>query len=315
MSAKNEGALLALRQHHRVRRISLTEPGLEELYAVLDNPFPMLEDLTLRSLDPLFHTRLPETFSAPSLRHLNLYQIGDLFVPGIPLLSSISGLVTLCLREVPPLALPVHYLVSCLSVMPQLENLSLGFGNALELQSSSLSPLKSHKRDQADLQTVQLPKLNKIFFKGACAYLEGLVSRIRTPVLACFAVTFSRRPTVPLSQLSEFLAATEELRYPISSLAFSDANENNPTVSITLANSERTAVQFPNDEPFRISLPCRSRLDGQVACAARVCTALSPLLSEVERLHLNYHATRWIRGLSEEIDTSSSVARRPAAIL
>jgi len=301
MSVKDEeGALLVLQQHHRVHLISLTEPGLEKLFAVMDKPFPMLEDLTLRSPDPFFHTRLPETFSAPCLRHLDLYQVGDLFVTEIPVLDSITGLVTLCLRGVPPLSLPVHYLVSCLSVMPQLENLSLGFGNALELRSSS-SSLKSHKSDPADLQMVELPKLNKISFRGACAYLEGLMSRIRTPELACFVVTFSRRPTVPLPQLSEFLAATEELRYPISSLAFSGANEDNPTVSITLANSERTAVQFPDVAPFRISFPCRSRLDGQVACAARICTALSPLLSEVERLHLNYHATRWIRGFPEEI--------------
>jgi hypothetical protein len=157
MSTKDEeGALLVLQQHHRLRLISLTEPGLEKLYAVMDKPFPMLEDLTLRSPDPFFHTRLPEMFSAPCLRHLDLHQVGDLFVPEIPLLASITGLVTLCLRGVPPLSLPIHYLVSCLSVMPQLKNLSLEFGNALELRSSS-SPIKSHKVDLADLQTVQLP--------------------------------------------------------------------------------------------------------------------------------------------------------------
>lgn len=302
MSSKDEeGAQLALQQHHRVRLINLSEPGLEKLFAVMDKPFPMLEGLILRSPDPFFRSRLPETFSAPSLRRLDINQVGDVFVPGVPLLASMTGLVNLSIGKVPSLALPVNYLVSCLSAMPQLECLSLGFGSNAELPSLSSSPLNSDKTDLADLQTVQLPKLKKFFFRGACAYLEGLVSRIRTPVLAGFEVTFFRRPAAPLPQLAEFLAATEELRYPMSSLTFSGANENNPTVSITLANSERTVGQFQEFAPFRISFPCRSRLDGQVPCAARICTAMSPLLSEVERLHLNYQATRWIRGFPPEI--------------
>jgi hypothetical protein len=58
------------------------------------------------------------------------------------------------------LSLPVNYLVSCLSLMPQLEYLFLEFANS-ELQSDSL---KSHNSDLADPWTVQLPKLDKIVF-------------------------------------------------------------------------------------------------------------------------------------------------------
>jgi hypothetical protein len=89
MSTKDEeGGSLALhcanwQQHHRVRFIGLREPALQELLPVLDKPFLMLEDLTLTSSHPYYRSRLPETFSAPRLRHLDLVQVGDIpnFLP------------------------------------------------------------------------------------------------------------------------------------------------------------------------------------------------------------------------------------------
>jgi hypothetical protein len=60
MSTKGEGALLVLQQHHRVRLISLSKPGLGKLFTVMDKPFPMLEGLTLRSQDSFVHSRLPK---------------------------------------------------------------------------------------------------------------------------------------------------------------------------------------------------------------------------------------------------------------
>jgi hypothetical protein len=309
MSTKDEeGALLALQQHHRVRFISLSEPGLHKLLAVADKPFPMLEDLTLTSHDPFFCSRLPETFTAPRLRHLDLVGVGDVFAPGLPLLASITGLVTLTLDGIPSeTCLPIKYLTSRLSLMPLLECLSLQFRASgfwfTELERQHLSSLKKDfTSDLADLQIVQLPKLHNIAFRGACTYLEDLVSCIRAPFLTTFTVTFSPRPSTPLPRFSEFLTAAEELRFPVASFIFSGPNENNPGVFITVASSGQTLDYFPqySDTPFLIRFSCRG-LDEQVACAARICTALSPMLSEVEKLHLGYHATRWHRGFPPEI--------------
>jgi len=61
----------------------------------------MLEDLTLTSPGPYHRSRLPETFSAPRLRHLYLVQVGDVFVEGIPLLASVTGLVKPFLEGTP----------------------------------------------------------------------------------------------------------------------------------------------------------------------------------------------------------------------
>jgi len=219
------------------------------------------------------------------------------------LLASITGLVTLSLRGISsPTSLPVNYLVSRLSLMPLLENLSLEFASeSFEVQSSSPGNVKS---DLAALQTqvVQLSKLDEIVFRGRCRYLEGLVSCIRAPLLTGFTLSFFSRPSIPLPRLSEFLAAAEELRYPVCSFTFSGPTEDskNPGVSIVIAGLEEFVDHFSREAPFRIRFPCRS-LDAQVACAARISTALAPVLSSVERLHLGYYATDWHKGLLPEI--------------
>ena len=225
MTTKDEeGVLLALQHHHhRVRRINLREPALQKLVVVMGKPFPMLEDLRPISLDPHYCSRLSETFKAQRLRHLSLIQVGDVFAPGLPLLASITGLVTLSLSGISsPTSLPVNYLVSRLSLMPLLEYLSLEFDSkSFGLPSSSPGNVK---RDLAALQTqmVQLSKLDEMVFKGRSRYLEGLVSCIRVPLLTYLTLSFFPRPSIPLPRLSEFLTAAEELRYPVCSFTFSD---------------------------------------------------------------------------------------------
>jgi hypothetical protein len=101
--------------------------------------------------------------------------------------------------------------------------------------------------------------------------------------------------------LNEFLTAAEELRYPVCSFAFSGPTEDDPGVSIVVGGLEEFVDQSAEDAPFRIRFPCDERLDVQVTCAARISTALAPMLSTVERLHLGYYATRWVKGLPPEI--------------
>jgi len=297
MSTKDEeGVLLALQHHHaRIRLINLREPDLQKLVVVMGKSFPMLENLRLISLDPHYCSRLPETFTAQRLRHLALIQVGDVSAPGLPLLASITGLVTLSLRGISsPTSLPINYLVSRLSLMPLLEHLYLEFASKpFEAQSSSPGHVEN---DQAALQTqmVQLSKLDEIVFRGRCRYLEGLVSCIHAPLLTSFTLLFFSQPSTPLPRLSEFLTAAEELRYPVCSFTFSGLTENpmNPGVSIVIAGLKEFAHHFSEEAPFRICFPCRN-LDAQVACAARISTALAPVLSSVERLHLGYYATDW----------------------
>ena len=79
---------------------------------------------------------------------------------------------------------------------------------------------------------------------------------------------------------------------------FSGLTEKNPSVSIVVAPGlDELSLE---DAPFRICFLCRT-IDAQVACVGWISTALAPMLSLVERLHLEYYTMRWHRGFPPEI--------------
>ena len=219
------------------------------------------------------------------------------------MLTSITGLVTLSLRGIlSPTSLPINYLVSHLSLMPLLEYLYLEFASKpFGAQSSSPGNVDNNPA-ALQMQMVQLSKLDGMVFRGHCHYLEGLVSCIHAPLLTSFMLLFFSQPSTPLPCLSEFLTAAEELRYSMCSFTFSGLTENlmNPSVSIVIAGLKEFVHHFLEEALFHICFPCRS-LDAQVACAAQISTALAPVLSSVERLHLRYYAMDWHMGLLPEI--------------
>ena len=294
MSADDEeNALLALQHHDRVRHIDISEPGLQKLFAILDKPFPMLQGLRLAYLDLNCHSRLPQTFVAPYLRHLELVRIGDV---RLHLLASITGLVTLTLEGIPASTfLPVEYLMSRLSLMPQLEYLHLNF-----LARTSSDRILSEPSEPAT-PPVSFPNLDEVVFKGAITYLESLTTRIRVPHLTRFTATLFYQSFFPLSSLSEFLVAARELRFPVAFVKFMDPGDDPPEVSVYMADSEQTLGQSPESAPFRISLTFPP-LDRQLVLVGRLCAALAPMLSTVKRLHVSRYATNWQeRCLSPEI--------------
>ncbi|KAH8990408.1 hypothetical protein EDB86DRAFT_1774082 [Lactarius hatsudake] len=77
-AADEEGALFALQQRERVRRIQVTATTtiLCNLFKAMDNEFPMLERLALHSsTESRTGLMLPEKLQAPPLRHLTLSNI------------------------------------------------------------------------------------------------------------------------------------------------------------------------------------------------------------------------------------------------
>jgi hypothetical protein len=115
ITAKDEkGALLALQQHDRVSSIHLEASTsiLQKLFAVMNGSFPALEYLELSGEYPddeedkdddadADFPRLLPTFQAPHLEDLDLARVGDIGVEGMPLLASLSGLVSLSLIDIP----------------------------------------------------------------------------------------------------------------------------------------------------------------------------------------------------------------------
>jgi hypothetical protein len=94
-----EGIILALEQHDRVRRIrlSISISKLQKLIVAIDEEYPVLEYLIMRPLEwgKRMALTLPGTLRAPRLRHLVLQ--GFAFPIGCQLLTNAASIVTLYL--------------------------------------------------------------------------------------------------------------------------------------------------------------------------------------------------------------------------
>lgn len=307
-----EGALLALQKHDRIRYIDIYAPSdsAEKLFAVMNGTFPVLEHLMLRveysDIDDdddesegneTYCPRLPSTFQAPRLQYLDLNRVGNLGEAGLPLLASLSGLVSLTLIGIPvSFYLPLEYLASRLSLMPQLE--------CLDLEFNYYVPSDEIGRELANVKRISLPSLSQIFFKGDSSYLEGIAARITAPLLTKFSATFLTEPSSTLLHLSGLLSSALELRLPVASIKFSGTRVDDPNVAICVASSEQTLDRWPHFAPFHIVFYCEA-LNVQVASAERICSALTPMLSVVEKLHLDLDGGRWQLGDEGDIEDAT----------
>ncbi|KAI0255453.1 hypothetical protein BJV78DRAFT_674038 [Lactifluus subvellereus] len=270
-----EGIFLALRHTDRVHYISLTlpSPKLRKIITTMDEQFPILERLLIGSpiQDDTSSLVLPRTFQAPHLRHLYLWHVA---LPiGSPLLTTTVGLVTLWLLDIPPSAyFTPSYLLTRLSLMPQLENLAIGF----------YSPLPNRHVERQLLDTpimthVTLPNLRWFSFKGVSAYLEGLLARISVPVLSNLTIMLFNQLTFTVPRLLQFMNTSETFSFSTVQLAFDD--------------DFAELVAFPlggqRVYPFMVQVMCR-HLDWQVSSTAQILDTLQPVLSVVEKLTLNH---------------------------
>jgi len=277
-----EGIMLALQHHHRVRSIRLLMPipNLQKVSVALDNDFPMLEWLYIRP--PAKRKRsliLPKSFRAPHLRHLNLSNFA--FPIGSPLLTTAVGLISLSLDDV---SSSVYFhpndLIHRLSQMPQLETLGITFHSPV--------PNRDVKREllRRPLTTpVTLSSLRWFGFKGASAYLEALLPCITAPLLAKLQVTFFNQLTFNLPRLLLFLNTAENLRFSSAMLIFREE-----WLSLIVYPDKNARMYTLYIEVFCL------HLDWQVASTAQIFNVLRSAFSAVENLTLEY---RWYGGSSE----------------
>ena len=296
-----EGALLALQKHDRVRHIHLcaSTTALDKLLAAMNGPFLLLDHLGLFTQhsnadkdesegDKPDRPRLPQSFQAPHLRQLDLSRVGDVTEVGLPLLTSLTSLVHLALVGIPASSyLPLDYLASCLSLMPQLEYIGLVFETYILSDDIAREPI-----DPPNVKQISLPNLTGIFFQGDSAYLEGLAAQITAPHITTFKATFLNQPSSTLLYLSGLLTSAAGLRFPIACIKFPGTCVDDPNVAICMASSEGTLGRQSNFPSFKIGFPSQS-LYAQVASTGKICATLTPMLSAVERLHLGFDGTRW----------------------
>ena len=268
-----EGAILALKYHNRVRCVRLMLPVtiLQKLIVAMDDEYSILEYLiVMRPYDDMSSiSQFSETLQAPNLRHLMLS--GFALPMGSRLLTTSVGLVTLYLIiRHPSTYFHPNILLRWLSFMPQLETLSIYF----------LFPVPNRDVERQLTHTpittpITLPNLRHFDFSGVEAYLEALVHRITTPRLEKLQIWFFNQLTYSVSHLLQFVNAT--LTFKSAKFCFSDKS-----VGVGVYPHEGAEMHA-----LYIAVDCW-HLDWQVSSAAQIFNLLSPLFTAVEHLTLEH---------------------------
>lgn len=269
-----EGIVLALQQHNRVRHIHLRVPirNLQRFIMAVDEEYSMLESLVMLHpiRDNITNVTLPQKFLAPGLQRLVLS--GFAFPTGFPLQTTIMNrLVTLRLYPTHPSAyFRPDILLRYLSAVPQLETLVIGFSfpvsNSEVERQLVLTPIRTH---------VTLPSLRYFTFQGASAYLEALVYGITAPRLEKLGIAFFHQLIFALPHLLQFMRTTTSLKFREAEIEFS-------RVAVRVGLYPRNGG---GNWTFRVDVDCED-LDWQVSSVAEISDALSETISAVEHLTL-----------------------------
>ena len=270
-----EGAILALKQYNRLRRVRLgmSATNLHKLIMAMDDEYPILEYLIVAHPveDESSICQFPETLQAPNLRHLTLQ--GFTLPMGSRLLTAAVGLVTLYLVMVHPSAyFRPNTLLRWLSFMPQLETLAVYFQFPV--------PNRDVERQLTHMPIttpITLPNLRHFEFRGVGTYFEALVHRITTPRLEKLRIWVFNQLTFSVTHLLQFVSATENLTFKSAKFWFSDKDVD--------------VVMYPHEdaEVYALSIAVYCwHLDWQVASASQIFGPLSPLFSAVEHLTLEH---------------------------
>jgi len=260
-----ENVIAALECRDRISWIDfneLTSQVSEKFVAVMEEPLPALTGLHLQSNDVMGPV-ISDAFlagSAPSLRYCFLEGIAFPALHGF--VVSAIHLTKLWLQRIPHAGyISPEMMVTCLAVLPNLEELSIGFQYPRAPQINSPPPTRT-----------VLPTVTYFAFKGVSEYLEDLVARINTPKLHNLNIWFFMDNIFTIPQLYNFIYRTERLK-----LRKRASMELHPwSARIAIGSPPRLHLGFKCD-----------RLDWRVSSMAQLCEQLSPFLSQVECLEIN----------------------------
>jgi hypothetical protein len=271
-AGEENGLLYALQQRDRIRAIYLQMPLpclRWKIVTALDGKFPMLELLYIRHpTKDSIPLRLPPTFEAPHLRHVNLHQFA---VPlGSLLFTTAVSLTTLIFRWVHPHTYsdPRH-LLQTISPLSQLHTLEIGFSSGHTL------PIHDIPRRLSDAPTmahVTLPNLHWFSFWGVSDYLEAILPHMTTPCLAELKVHFFNQFGLSVPRLLQFMKTTEIPRFGSAKFVFYRRG-------VAVFMYPHVETYLPRFH-FFVEVSC-VELDQQLSSMAQIFSALSPLFSTV----------------------------------
>ena len=277
-----EGAILALKQRDRVRRVRLfvRTMSLRDLIVAIDEEYPILEYLIIgRQIGDRTILEFRKTLQAPHLRHLMLI---DFTLPiDSRFLTSAVDLVTLYLYMVHSSTyFHPNTLLQWLSFMPRLETLTIAFFDAFAFPNTDIYRQLTHTPITTP---VTLRNLHCFKFRGGSTYLEALVHQIATPRLEQLLIIFSNQLSFSVPNLARFINATESLRFDSAKFVFFDGRVDMKLYSCGEAETFALSVIVKCSSPT-----------WQVSSMAQISNALSQVFSAVECLAL------------EEVHTPSS---------
>jgi hypothetical protein len=291
ITAEDEkGAIHALKQRERVRRVRLVMPviNLHTLVVAINWEYPILEYLIMHPSADDGQIRvlvLPETLHAPRLRHLALRGFALRLPIGSRLFTTSVGLVTLFLSMGHPSTFfhPTT-LLRWLSFMPRLQVLVVTFFSDVPSIELMPTPITT---------PVTLPNLHFFGFQGVSSYLEAFVPWIATPRLGKLQIAFFNRLTLPVPRLLQFMNTTENLKFRSAKFEFSHMK-----VDVKIYPREEAETHT-----LSMIVHCR-HLDWQVSSVARIFNPLSLIFSAVEHLTLERKVASWLPELEEhnEVD-------------
>ena len=245
---------------------------LEKVLAGMQQPFPALTRLSLRSKDGETPPVVPDSFlggSAPQLQSLVLNSIP---FPGLPKLQlSATRLVHLYLLIPHSGYISPETLVPCLSVLTSLDQLTI------EFKSPQSRPNRNSRRPYPPTRT--LPVLTRLSFKGASEYLEDLVARIDAPLLNELWIIFFQQLILDpsqASQLTQFISRTPK---------FKTADK---VVEVFFEIFEGTArISICSPFVLLLGMSCRPS-DWQLSFLTQMCNLsfLQGLIPRVEHLYI-----------------------------
>ena len=282
-----EGIIFALKQRERVLRLRTPVTNLQKFIAAMDDEYPILEFLVIElpAEDKSTILIFPETLQAPHLRSLGL--VGLALPIACPLLTTAVGLVTLNLYMVHPSTyFQPNTLLQWISLMPQLEMLSIGFG--LSIPSRDVERQLTHTQI---ITHVTLPNLHHFGFTGVSTYLEALVHRITTPRLERLLIEFFNQLTFTVPHLLQFVNAAENLRFGSAKFSFFSGG-------VDVWVYPREEAEMPG---LGMNVFCW-HLDWQVSSMAQIINSLSQVFSVVEHLTLEHDEHRQSSEEHNEVD-------------
>ena len=274
-----DNIIAVLERRDRVDKIELFDidgSPLDKVLAAMQEPFPKLTELLLRSYDKTAPV-VPDSFLGGSSPRLQLLWLKGIPFPGLPkLLLSATHLVDIRLRVIPHSGyFSPEAMVFSLSTLTSLEELRI------EFQSPLSRPDRASRRPPPPTRSV-LPALTSFWFKGASEYLEIVVARIDAPQLNKLYITFFNQIVFDTPEFIQFICRTPMLK-PLEKARV--------TFEKDAAAVKLSSQTSGKDEELEVRIPCME-LDWQVSSMEQVCTSCLPPLPTLESLYIHENP-RW----------------------